>query len=170
MNRGKLTVAAALTAALVAIPSPAQAQRLTITDSERDAGSGLNIVGAVVKNGDRAVTITTSFKRVVRGDLIVGLKARGGGRAVAVSQHRPQGVDKTFLYPKERTCRGLSAEWDADAGTATIRVPSRCLRGGDYGAVKVFILTEKAAGGSDVDYAPETPDGNYTWTSWIPRG
>lgn len=54
--------------------------------------------------------------------------------------------------------------------TVRIRLPSRCVLAGDYGAIKAWALTEVFHGAADVDYAPEQPDGDLAWTDWIPRG
>jgi hypothetical protein len=47
-----------------------------------------------------------------------------------------------------------------------LRLPSKCLLDGDYGAVRSWFLTEEYGGGSDVDFAPA----GTGWTSWISRG
>ncbi len=172
MNRRKLAAAAALATVCVLAPAPAQAQNLQITDPAGDAPSGgLDITAATVSNRDRAVVVRVSFERAMRGELIVGVKARDGGRVVAVSEHRPLRGDRNFLFKpatgEKWDCRGFGVTWDHDSDTATVRLPSRCLDGGDYGAVRVFLLTEEAGGGADMDTAPETATG---WTTWIPRG
>lgn len=51
-----------------------------------------------------------------------------------------------------------------------LRLPSRCLLDGDYGAVRGWFLTEELNGGGDVDYAPDAADETLDVTSWVPRG
>ncbi len=68
-------------------------------------------------------------------------------------------------------CRGLSSDWDRPSATLRLRMPSRCLGGGDYGALRFWALIEGyRSRSSDVDYAPETPDGGLRFTDWVPRG
>ena len=50
------------------------------------------------------------------------------------------------------------------------RMPARCLNGGNYGAIKTWVLTEGAQGGSDTDYAPVDSDGQLTYSRWFSRG
>jgi hypothetical protein len=47
-------------------------------------------------------------------------------------------------------------------------LPSRCLRGGDYGAIRFAVLTERGSG--DTDVAPESANGDIGVSGWIPRG
>ena len=93
--------------------------------------------------------------------------------ALVVSEHPRRGPDQLTLQTRhsdDAKCRGLRSTWDRAAATVRIRLPSRCVHGGDYGAISAWALTEVFHGGADVDYAPEQPDGDLAWTDWIPRG
>jgi hypothetical protein len=48
-----------------------------------------------------------------------------------------------------------------------MRMPSRCLQDGDYGAIRFSVLTEREA---DTDLAPERPNGTLRSSAWLPRG
>lgn len=174
MNRGGRTIAAALTALCLWQAAPAAAQQVAITDPAGDAAArGLDITSARVANRDAAVVVKVSFVRAMRGELVVGLRDRKKHNIMIVNQHRPLREDRTFAYntrtEEKRTCRGMAVTWDHEADTATLRMPSRCFRGGDYGAISSFMLTEEP-GGSDVDFAPENTEGGWHWTDWVPRG
>ena len=132
------------------------------------------------QNNDRAVDVTVTFSRVLRGDVIVSVQARGTDRRDGVrivSERRPQLGDDTYLLPiafgrgGTLRCRGLTGTWDPDAETVALRMPSRCLERGNYGAVRFAVLTEQAGpGGADVDWAPEDATGEIDSTAYIPRG
>jgi hypothetical protein len=64
-------------------------------------------------------------------------------------------------------CKGFRVTWDATLSRVRVRIPSRCMTDGDYGAIKVQALAEI---GSDADFAPKTPKGNWGWTDWVSRG
>ena len=103
------------------------------------------------------------------------MKARHGSKAVLVSQHPAQGPAKTLFFTGRRNfsqghCEGLSTDWNRREATLKMRMPSRCLDEGNYGAIRDWALIEVYRGGSDVDYAPEGPRGNLRVTDWIARG
>lgn len=64
-------------------------------------------------------------------------------------------------------CQGFRVTWDAVKSRVRVRIPSRCLTRGDYGAIRVQAIAEI---GSDADFAPKTPKGNWGWTDWVGRG
>ena len=66
-----------------------------------------------------------------------------------------------------KPCRGLTVTWDHEADVVKVRLPSRCFREGDYGAVRVKVITEI---GSDADLAPKDADGDWRWTDHVSRG
>ena len=174
MSRGARTVAAALATLCLWQAAPAQAQQVQVTDPAGDAAEGgLDITAATVSNRDRAVVVKVTFVRAKRGELVVGLRDRAKHSILIVNQHRPLREDRTFAYDQrteeKRECRGMAVTWDNEADTARLRMPSRCFRGGDFGALKSFMLTEEP-GGSDVDFAPESSEGGWHWTDWVPRG
>lgn len=155
----------------LAVAAPAQAQSLRFTDRAGDTpGHGMDIVASTIRNGDRGLSTTVWFEEAMRGELILGLRWRGGGTTV-VSRHRPRRGDSNFLFTGEKqVCKRLRVSWDHAADKATVRVPSRCLDGGNYGAVRAFLLTEDVRRGGDVDLAPESADREWHWTRRVPRG
>lgn len=166
---------AALASALLVVPAPAHAEQVTVDDGPGDTiDPGLDITTVSFKNRDQAVVVDLSFTRDRRGEIIVAIASRGGPLLRIISQHPASGDDKIFLIERsdeEVPCRGLSSEWDRAAATLRLRMPSRCLGGGDYGALRFWALIEGyRSRSSDVDYAPESPDGGLRFTDWVPRG
>ena len=157
-----------LTLLLVAPGAPAQAAAVSFTDPAGDGAAGprLDITDVVVRNRDHRIVVETSYVRVSRGDLVVFLPARGTrGSIRVVSLHRPAGQDKNFVLGQGKDCAGLRVTWDAEADTSLVSLPSRCFHGGDYGAVRTWLLTEES-GGSDADFAPARPK----QADWVARG
>ena len=169
------TIAAVAFLAATSLAATAHAAQATFIDPAGDGAKGdrLDITAATVRNDDRRIVVTTSYVRVARGDLIVFLKARGipGGLRV-VSEHRPAGEDRTYLLDRrgdEQECGGLRVTWDALEDTSRVRLPSACFHDGDYGAVRIALLTE--IGAADVDIAPDADAGNgLGWSRWVARG
>ncbi|MDQ3663197.1 MAG: hypothetical protein M3353_00860 [Actinomycetota bacterium] len=166
---------------LLAVTPPAVARQVDVVDKPQDNQSpGLDIVTVNAQNNDRAVEVTVTFSRVLRGDLIVSVLARGTDRSDGVrivSERRPRTGDETYLLPiafgrgGTLRCRGLTGVWNSDADTVVLRMPSRCLVRGNYGAVRFAVLTEQAGqGGGDVDWAPEDATGDIDSTEYVPRG
>jgi hypothetical protein len=161
---------------MLTIAAPAHADQVTLTDPGGDShGSGLDITTVDVRNRDSAVVAVVGFRRVTRGDIIVGVRARGGAAVRIINEHRPQREDRTYVIRgslrrgvEGDTCPAASTVWDLEARTATLRLPSRCLDGGNYGAIRAAVLTEQDAG--DVDWAPERANGEIGTTAWIDRG
>jgi hypothetical protein len=174
MRTVRATVAAIVTAALVALSAPAQARSILVGDPAGDAAGprpGLDITSVDFHNRDRAVVVDLSFVRDVRAVVIVALRTRQHRvAAVVVSKHRRTGPDTTFVVGHKSGCRGLASAWDRAAATLSLRVPAVCVLNGNYGAVKAWALIERLHDGSDVDYAPQKPNGNIAYTDWIPRG
>ncbi|MDX6317638.1 MAG: hypothetical protein QOD35_1038 [Nocardioidaceae bacterium] len=170
----RATVAAILTAALLALSAPAQARSILVGDPTGDAAGprpGLDITSVAFHNGDSAVVVHLSFVRDVRGAVIVALRTRQHRVvAVVVSKHRRTGPDTTFLVGHKASCRDLTSTWDRATATLGLRLPAACVLNGNYGAVKAWALTERLHDGADVDYAPQKPNGNIAYTDWIPRG
>ena len=124
-------------------------------------------------NRDHAIVTTLSFARDTRSHVIVGVKARGVPFVGVVSRHFAKGPDHTYLVRRDYTkvpCQGLTSTWHRDVATLELRLPARCLSRGNYGAIRVFALTETFYGNRDVDWAPERSDGDFSFTGWIPRG
>lgn len=157
--------------------SPAFAAQVTVQDPDGDAANrGLDITRVTVRNLDHSVVVKVRFVESVRGDLIVSIDPRRARGLRLVSEYRPGGQTNNAVIagaftdkggseePKTLACRGFRVNWRSDAPVATVRMPSRCLHGGDYGAIRFAVLTER---GGDSDYTPETNSGA---SRWIPRG
>jgi hypothetical protein len=94
-----------------------------------------------------------------------------------VSEYRSVGHTQNAVLPGAFTdraapadppkCRAFRVSWSADEPRVTMRIPSRCLNGGDYGAIRFAVLTERR---SDTDWAPERPHGDVGPSPWVPRG
>lgn len=168
----------ALLLAMLVTAAPAQAQDLVVADPAGDQEAGLDVTRARLANNDYAVRVRVRFSDAVRGTLVVSIDRRKGSGLRLVSRYRSQGQTRSFVLRHAFTdrragnrrvaCRGLRVAWDAEAAAVTLRLPSRCFHGGDYGAVRFAVLTER--GGGDSDVAPETESGDIAQSAWIPRG
>jgi hypothetical protein len=171
----RLTLSALIASALltVGLAAPAQAASVSFTDPAGDGAAGprLDITDGALRNRDHRIVVETSYVRVSRGDLIVFLQARGTkGFVRVVSEHHPAGADNNFLLNRageRRDCAGLRVTWDAAADTSRASLPSSCFQNGNYGAVRIKVLTEI---GADADLAPKGPRGGFRWTDWAARG
>lgn len=158
--------------ALAATTAPAEAATIRIDDPNRDGlkGAALDITSVTVKNTDRAIITIIDFRRVVNGDLAIYYQARGTRLRDIVgvaSEHRSAG-DRNFLLAAEgQQCAGLRVTWNATQDTARVRLPASCLQRGNYGAVRIRMITEI---GSDADTAPSTPRGDWPWGQFVARG
>jgi hypothetical protein len=164
-----------MTALVLLYAGPANAQQVSVDDEAGDAsGPGLDIARVTVDNQDRAVVVKIRFASTGRGDLIVSLDPRGGRGVRLVSEYRPVSHTRNIVVGRAFTdhggsgrpvpCPGFGVTWSAERPTARLRMPSTCLGGGDYGAIRFAVLTE-SAGGSDTDAAPENGA-----SDWVSRG
>jgi hypothetical protein len=115
----------------------------------------------------------------VRGDLIISIDPRGGRGLRLVSEYRPTAHTRNVVVagaftdrhladqPRFLACKGFRVRWSADVPVATLRMPSRCLDGADYGAIRFAALTER---GADSDYAPDDSTGEIGSSRLVPRG
>jgi len=88
--------------------------------------------------------------------------------ALVRSLHRAKGdTNSLFTVAGETACAGLRVVWDDAAKRVQVRLPSRCVDSGDYGAVGVKVIFEI---GSDADFAPEGPKGGWRFTDYVARG
>ena len=152
--------------------SGAVAAQLRVKDALNDnMGRGLDIVQASVSNRDRSVVATVLFREERLGDVVVALRTRHQGAVGLAVKHR-SGPDKVFFLTRkdDGRCAGLRVDWMPKVAAVQFNMPARCLNGGNYGAIKTWILTEGARGGSDTDYAPVNDDGNLTYSRWVSRG
>ncbi len=135
---------------------------MRVTDPAGDGlkGHRLDITAVQLANRDHAIVITISVVRVAYGDLGVGIKARGDSTketAAVTSVHRSGGdTNRLFTIEGDQQCKGLRVRWNPTTDHVRVRVPSRCVDGGDYGAVAVKAIFEI---GSDADFAPKGPKG-----------
>jgi len=152
--------------------SGAMAEQLTVTDDANDnMGRGLDIIQASVSNRDQSVVATVFFRKDRLGDVVVALRTRHHGTVGLAVKHR-SGPDKvSFLTRHDNVkCPHLQVDWMPKQAAVEFRMPARCLNGGNYGAVKTWVLTEGAHGGSDTDYAPVNTHGKLTYSRWVSRG
>ena len=164
----KIGAVASLAATLALTPGPAIAQRATVADPAGDAaGRGLDVMNVRVANNDQSIVTMVRFVQTRRGELIVFLDPRGPHRGVAmVSRYRPKGTTTNFVLSNSTNdtrvkCPGFTVAWRPGRDLARMRLPSTCLRRGDYGAIRFAFLTERDA--ADVDFSS-------AWSPFIPRG
>jgi len=179
MKRLGLVVPAVVTAMLLGA-APATAQEVTIPDAQGDSsGRALDVLSVTARNLDRTVAVEMTFAMTTEAShIIVSVDPRGGTGVRMVSEFRPAGLGRTKNYvlrkaltdsgegQKRVACRGLTLrEGMADAGpTITLRMPSKCLNGGNYGALRFAVLIER--GREDRDWAPDAGRS----TDWVARG
>lgn len=171
MNRATI-VATIVLVLVLGTGGPATAQGLSFADPAGDTalGRGLDITQVTFRNRDHAITASVEFRRVKRAHLIVAFQTRSGSVAALVSKYRPVHGDKNRVETRGGDrCRGFAVTWDASAETAVMRMPARCFRGGNYGAVRFFVVTEDRQGAFDV--APDAEGRRwFSWSQWVPRG
>lgn len=130
--------------------SPVQAAHYAVTDPRGDDptnGPVLDSTRLRVNNREHKLVVQVGFVRAGRGDLIVMLYKRGetpGYGTGIISRHRPRRGDINEVGTRNgiKPCKGLSVVWDHTRDTATVRVPPSCIDEGDYGDLKVRVLTE----------------------------
>jgi len=180
MSRVLLALVLVLSFGLVAW-SPVQAAQYAVNDPRGDDptnGPVLDITRLRVNNREHKLVVEVGFVRAGRGDLIVTLYKRGetpGYGTGIVSHHRPRRGDINELGTRDgiQPCDGLSVVWDHARDTATVRVPPTCIDDGDYGDLKVRVLTELVV---DQDFAPQGPpqpdadQPSWRWSPWVARG
>src|SRR5436853_5407433 len=157
---------------VVMTASGAFGAQLVVNDDAKDnMGRGLDIIEASISNRDRAVVATVFFRKERHGDVVVALRTRHHGTVGLALVHR-SGADRLLFLSRhdKAKCSHLRYDWMPKQVAVQFRMPARCLNGGNYGAVKTWVLTEGAHGGSDTDYAPVTNGGNIKFSGWISRG
>jgi hypothetical protein len=166
-----------VTSSPLALPSPASARHLSVLDDRGDTVTrGLDITDAAFSNRNNALHIDLVFAHDRPGDIIAAVKVKGGSLIRVVGRHHPDHDPyRAFLVDTDGArvpCRNLNAGSSGNEFEARfwVRIPSRCLDGGDYGAVRHWVRTERFRSGADVDHAPEKPSGAITFTRVIPRG
>ncbi|GAA1772693.1 hypothetical protein GCM10009795_018520 [Nocardioides hankookensis] len=184
----KRSLAAALTTALVAplgvvllSAGPASAQELTVTDAQGDVGTRtLDILSVTVQSLDRQVVAEIEVEDATRdGNLTVSIDPRGGTGVRVISKFRATGGTKNYLLRKAFTDQGSSKQkircrvrlghgW-SEAGHPVIklRFPSRCLAGGNYGALRFAAISSLA---HERDVAPVDKHGQVSVSDWVARG
>lgn len=170
-------VPSALSLLVLACPA-SYAQSLTLDDPTGDAPAGeLDITSATVMNRDHRVIAQVTTADLTRGHVIVSLDRRSGEGVRLVSSRRADGTVNGRILAgafTDRTdggvvpCRGYDVRWDDDTEAVTLSMPSRCWNSGDFGALRFVVLSE--ASGGDSDLAPQTEDGGFRSSAWVPRG
>jgi hypothetical protein len=158
--------------AVLVLGGSANAAELTVTDAAHDtARAGLDIVGASLDNDDYALSASVNFRKNRSGTVVIGVRARNRGFIRIVSKHHADGGGRSFLVNANGRlrCSDLTVSWHPARTSVSFAVPSTCLWGGNYGAVRAWILSEDLTSGTDVDYAPEH-NGSSALTAWLPRG
>lgn len=173
-----LSVVIASALLVVTAPVAATGAETSIYDPDGDGSKGpkLDVTAATMDNRQNYVSLRVDVEKVAKGDLVVVLKLRGHKLIRAVSVYRPgKGTLENFLlggdHPvRNGRCPNFIAAWSVSDNTIDLRIPSRCLDGGDYEDARFKILTEI---GADADLAPadgEDPDAEWTWSTWAERG
>jgi hypothetical protein len=101
-----------------------------------------------------------------------------------VSEYRPNGTTRNYVVrgaftdlPRQQRaaratnaikCPGYRVRWNAGTDRARLSLPSRCLHGGDYGAIRFAFLSEE--GTTDSDWGPVSGSGQVGSSDWVPRG
>lgn len=169
----RLIAAVAAAGSVVVGGLPAQAGTIVIDDRDRDGqhGPSLDFTSVEVANRTHAVVITARFRRVTAGDLAAYVLPVGAARdeqVRLVSSLRARRVRSSIATQEGvQRCDGLVVTWDREEDTFRARVPARCINGGDYGAVRVRLITEI---GSDADLSPGGPRGGWPWSRPVSRG
>jgi hypothetical protein len=152
-----------------------------VGDPAGDAPAGhLDVVAATVHNRAERVVAQVTTADLTRGAVIVSVDRRDGAGVRLVSSRRADGTVNARVYAGAFTdideeqansvvrCPRYHVRWDDAADTVTLSMPSRCWNGGDYGALRFAVLTERQGG--DSDYAPATTDGDIASSAWVARG
>ncbi|GAA5143724.1 hypothetical protein GCM10023340_09820 [Nocardioides marinquilinus] len=162
--------------ALCTFAPAAQAETAWIDDPNADGmvGSSLDIGGVLVANNDDALNLRVRVREVTHGDLAVWVepkwssKPTGAPFYIFASRHRESGTYSERYYPRdEQPCRGLRFSWQRHKRTVSIRIPSSCIFGGNYDALRVRLITE--VDGDDADVAPGTPSGDWPYSRLVRR-
>jgi hypothetical protein len=158
-----------LLALLLLAPLPAYADSGRIGDRDDDGEVPmLDFRHVDLANNESAVVVTMWFNKVTIGDLGVHLRTADGDWAGVFSEHRHPGDRNQFwTLTGRRPCRGVSVRWDDDLDKVRVRVPARCIDGGDFGDVQIRVITEL---GSDADLVPDARHNRWPWSRFISRG
>ena len=172
-----LSVTIASAVLVLSTPVAALGATTSIADPAGDGQKGdrLDITGATLANKAKALKVRVDFAEVAKGDLIVFLKLKGHkGYFRAISEYRPkQGTVKNFVLggadPEQAgDCPGFTAAWSTSDNATTLRIPAKCLDGGDYEEAKFKVLTEI---GSDADLAPTVMTSDaFPYSKYAERG
>lgn len=172
MRSVRRLTAVLLASCAVLVSGSALGQTVHVSDPAGDGlkGQRLDITTVKLANRDHSIVVTIAVVHVAYGDLGVRMKARGdsGETALITSLHRSGGdTNRLVTAAGEKQCKALHVSWNEATDRVRVRVPSRCVDGGDYGAVRVKTIFEI---GSDADFAPKGPKGSWRWTDYVARG
>jgi hypothetical protein len=161
--------------------APASAQQLAIGDPQGDVGiNTLDIISVTLHNDDRSVLAAIEVEDATRdGNLTVSVDPRGGPGVRIVSRFRATGGTKSYVLRKAFSDPGTSTkkvrckvrlghDWSgAGNPVITLRIPSRCLAGGNYGALRFGAVSQL---GGDRDITPFDRRGRLSASDWVARG
>lgn len=171
MKRLGILVVGTLATLLLGV-GPASAQKVVVDDPAGDASNhSIDFTKVNVDNGDHSVVAKLRLYSASAGALIISVKPRQARGVRLVSLYDPVGHTSNYVadgafgdpHPSDEPvpCHGYRVRWSMDHPVVTLKLPSSCLNGGDYGALKFAVLTEDNDGGDADDAGP---------TGWVPRG
>ena len=174
---GAVVVASAL---LLSTATMAQAEQISFENAVGDKKApGLDIVKASISNRDRAVVAKVTFRKDRRGVVSIGIMRRNKLWAAMDTKHRLSGPDSNYIRigsagnVRRVECDGLTSDWNRRKALLRMRMPAECLGGGNYGAIKSYVLAERwDEEKTDTDWAPrsKTKSAPFRFTRWISRG
>lgn len=168
------TLALGTLAAVLLTAGSAAAQQVVVDDPAGDAGdNAIDFTRVSIDNGDRLVVARLRLENAEPGNvLIISVDPRGARGVRLISEYDPVGHTTNYVvdgaFGEKRPgrqpldCRGFRVNWSAQHPVVTLKLPSRCLNDGDYGAVRFAALTEGGESGGDAD--------DMRKTDWVPRG
>lgn len=162
-----------LVLALLVGAAPASARQVVVEDPAGDAPEHtIDFSRVTVDNNNDHISARIRLYNADRGGtLILSANPREARGVRLVSEYDPVGHTSNYVldgafgdgHPSHqpKRCRGFHVNWQARHPVVIIEMPSRCMNGGDYGAVQFTVLTEGDSG-SDAD--------DMETTRWVPRG
>lgn len=182
MSRIPVALAALVTTLALAAP-PAGAVSTTVQDPSGDASGAIDIRKATFDNGAGKLVVKVAFDEVVgKRGVYVSVEPRGGVQGVSLlSGRRPGKEDRNLVIDGAADqiasgtgrldCPGFRSRWNVAKATVKLTLPSDCLAGGAYGALRFVVLAEGSSG-DDSDFVPQQGPATDELrpTGWIARG
>jgi hypothetical protein len=170
-----LSVVLASAVLVVSAPVAALGATTSITDPAGDGTKGprLDVTSATLDNRARGIRIRVEVEKVSKGDVLVLLKLKGHKRFTVLSEYDPkEGTVSNFIGGGDQPalCPQITAAWSTSENFVRLRIPGKCLDGGDYDEARFKLLTE-ANGPADTDLAPAAGDDDkWRWSAYAARG